>query len=86
LGILYLLHSDLELANQAFKTAQSIDPDYIPAWVGQAYVANLWGRGNDEAVELFEHSYEISGGGYFVSLIHYNYLLKNYYSEKKKIH
>ncbi|CAG8506210.1 7556_t:CDS:10 [Funneliformis mosseae] len=63
LGILYLLHSDLELANQAFSKAHSLDPDYVPGWVGQAYVANLWGS-SSEAVELFEHSYEISGGGY----------------------
>ncbi|RIA96123.1 hypothetical protein C1645_815807 [Glomus cerebriforme] len=64
LGLLYLLHSDLELSNQAFSKAQSLDPDYVPAWVGQAYVANLWG--SNEAVELFEHSYEISGGGYIL--------------------
>ncbi|CAG8518907.1 7674_t:CDS:2, partial [Dentiscutata heterogama] len=62
LGLLYLLHSDLDLANQAFSTAQSLDPDYAPAWVGQAYVANLWG--SNEAAELFEHAYEISGGGH----------------------
>lgn len=66
MGLLYLLHSDLELSNQAFSKAQSLDPDYVPAWVGQAYVANLWG--SNEAVGLFEHSYEISGGGYIVSL------------------
>ncbi|CAG8445910.1 7249_t:CDS:10, partial [Acaulospora colombiana] len=60
LGILYLFHSDLELAEQAFSTSRSLDPDYALAWVGQAYVANLWG--NDEATELFEHAYEISGG------------------------
>ncbi|CAB4463214.1 TPR-like protein [Rhizophagus irregularis] len=64
LGLLYLLHSDLELSNQAFSKAQSLDPDYVPAWVGQAYVANLWG--SNEAVGLFEHSYEISGGGYIL--------------------
>ncbi|GBB89353.1 hypothetical protein RclHR1_01600025 [Rhizophagus clarus] len=64
LGLLYLLHSDLELSNQAFSKAQSLDPDYVPAWVGQAYVANLWG--SNEAAGLFEHSYEISGGGYIL--------------------
>ncbi|CAJ0859805.1 1503_t:CDS:10 [Entrophospora sp. SA101] len=37
IGILYLLHSDLELANQAFSKAQTLDPDYVPAWIGQAY-------------------------------------------------
>ena len=57
MGLLYLLHSDLELANQTFSKAQSLDPDYVPAWVGQAFVANLWG--SDETVELFEHSYNI---------------------------
>jgi len=54
----------LELANQAFLKARSLDPDWVQAWVGQAYVANLWG--NEEAAELFEHAFDISGGGYVV--------------------
>ncbi|CAG8695505.1 12774_t:CDS:10, partial [Acaulospora morrowiae] len=60
LGFLYLIHSDLELANQAFLNSRSLDPDYPLAWVGLAHVANLWGT--DEAPGLFEHAYEISGG------------------------
>ncbi|RHZ76177.1 hypothetical protein Glove_202g69 [Diversispora epigaea] len=62
LGFLYLFNSDLELSSKAFSTAQSLDPDYVLAWVGQAYAANLYG--GNEAAELFEHAYDISGGGY----------------------
>ncbi|RUP47706.1 hypothetical protein BC936DRAFT_145426 [Jimgerdemannia flammicorona] len=60
LGYLYLSRLDLELANQAFSTSQSLDPDWVPAWVGQACVATLWG--NSEGGELFEHAFSTSGG------------------------
>ncbi|KAF5372987.1 hypothetical protein D9758_001789 [Tetrapyrgos nigripes] len=39
LGLLYLHHQDHELANEAFYRAQSADPDYTLAWVGQALIA-----------------------------------------------
>ncbi|CAG8499538.1 2849_t:CDS:10 [Ambispora leptoticha] len=60
IGFLYLINSNLELANKAFSNAQTIDPDFFPSWAGQAYVANLWG--SEEALELFEHTFIISGG------------------------
>lgn len=39
LGLLYLHHGDLELANQALYKAQVLNPEYSLAWVGQAFVA-----------------------------------------------
>ncbi|CAG8465298.1 4207_t:CDS:10 [Ambispora gerdemannii] len=73
IGFLYLMNSNLELANKAFSTAQTIDPDFVPAWAGQAYVANIWG--SEEALELFEHSFIISGGTYLPEA-NYSYAYK----------
>lgn len=54
LGLLYLQHQDLELANQAFVRAQVLDSSHPLAWLGQALVANAHG---DElkAENIFEH-------------------------------
>src|SRR5699024_5257395 len=35
LGTLYLLQNDVQLANEAFTRAQSTDPDFSHAWLGQ---------------------------------------------------
>ncbi|KAE8154008.1 hypothetical protein BDV25DRAFT_136377 [Aspergillus avenaceus] len=59
LGALYLIHSDIQLANEAFTRAQSTDPDYSLAWVGQGYLALLFGD-PQEARGLFEHAFEIA--------------------------
>jgi superkiller protein 3 len=56
LGLLYLYHSDLELANEALYKAQTLDPDYTLAWVGQGLVASRNGHDAD-AISLFEHIY-----------------------------
>ncbi|KAG8910291.1 Superkiller protein 3, partial [Tulasnella sp. 408] len=59
LGLLYLHHEDLELANHAFYRAQTLDPDYSLAWIGQAIVATK----NDHVLEaraLLEHSITLS--------------------------
>ncbi|KAI8982528.1 hypothetical protein BDB01DRAFT_851026 [Pilobolus umbonatus] len=58
-GFLCLSLKDYELANQAFETAHSLDPEWISAWVGQAYVASLWGT---DAAVIFEHAFESSNG------------------------
>ncbi|KAI9022171.1 hypothetical protein CLU79DRAFT_719153 [Phycomyces nitens] len=58
-GFLCLSLKDYELANQAFETAHSLDPEWISAWVGQAYVASLWGT---DAAAIFEHAFESSNG------------------------
>lgn len=59
LGTLYLLHDDIQLANEAYTRAQSTDPDYAQAWIGQGFVALLFGDAT-EARGLFEHAFDIS--------------------------
>lgn len=59
LGALYLLQNDLELAHQAFSRAQSQDPDYSLAWLGEGLVALVTGDTN-EALSHFTHSFELS--------------------------
>ncbi|EIN11575.1 superkiller protein 3 SKI3 [Punctularia strigosozonata HHB-11173 SS5] len=54
LGLLYLYHGDAELANEALYRAQTLDPDYTLAWVGQGLVATANGHDTD-ARALFEH-------------------------------
>ncbi|KAJ7188466.1 TPR-like protein [Mycena filopes] len=55
LGLLYLQQKDLELANQALFRAQTLDPEYTIAWVGQALVATANGHHTDSTT-LFEHA------------------------------
>ncbi|KAL9127987.1 MAG: hypothetical protein Q9217_003248 [Psora testacea] len=59
LGTLYLLQDDTQLAQEAFTRAQSADPDYAEAWLGQALLA---ARSVDliEARHLFTHAFEIA--------------------------
>jgi superkiller protein 3 len=59
LGALYLLHNDTELAHQAFSRAQSQDPDYSLAWVGEGLVALLFGDAK-EALSHFTHAFELA--------------------------
>ena len=59
LGTLYLLQNDYQLANDAFTRAQSADPDYTHAWLGQGILAMLLGEVK-EAQSLFTHAFEIS--------------------------
>ncbi|OLN96082.1 Superkiller protein 3 [Colletotrichum chlorophyti] len=59
LGTLALLQNDVQLANEAFNRAQSTDPDYAHAWLGQGFVALLFGK-TKEARGLFTHAMEIA--------------------------
>ncbi|OCL11623.1 protein prenylyltransferase [Glonium stellatum] len=59
LGTLYLLQNDLELSHMAFSRAQSTDPDYGQAWLGEGLIALLWGD-PAEALSHFTHAFEIS--------------------------
>ena len=59
LGTLYLIQNDLQLANDAFTRAQSSDPDYAQAWLGQGMLATRIGDPN-EARKLFAHAFEIA--------------------------
>lgn len=54
LGLLYLYNNDPDLAKEALSRAQTLDPDHILAWLGQALLAMSTGR-DAEARALFEH-------------------------------
>ncbi|KUJ14811.1 TPR-like protein [Mollisia scopiformis] len=60
LGTLYLVQNDFMLANEAFTRAQSSDPDFAHAWVGQGLLALLMTGDTKEANLLFTHAMEIS--------------------------
>lgn len=57
LGTLYLIQNDFQLANEAFTRAQSTDPDYAQAWVGQGMLATQLGE-TGEAYTLFTHAFD----------------------------
>ncbi|KIJ39435.1 hypothetical protein M422DRAFT_32689 [Sphaerobolus stellatus SS14] len=59
LGLLSLYHDDNELANECLYRAQTLDPDYILAWVGQGLVATKNGH-HVESHALFAHAIGIS--------------------------
>ncbi|OCF43903.1 superkiller protein 3 [Kwoniella heveanensis CBS 569] len=61
LAYLYLRLDDHELAGQCFWKAQTIDPDYAPAWFGQGLLAEKNGD-RDQAKALFAHSVTLSAG------------------------
>jgi superkiller protein 3 len=55
LGLLYLHHNDVELANEVLYRAQTLDSDYAVTWVGQALVATANGH-DAEAKAMFAHA------------------------------
>ena len=59
LGALYLVQHDHQLANDAFTRAQSVDPDYAQAWLGQGLLAAELNE-STEARNLFTHAFEIA--------------------------
>lgn len=59
LGTLYLIQNDFQLANEAFSRAQSTDPDYAQAWVGQGILATQLGD-TGEAHTIFNHAFDIA--------------------------
>lgn len=61
LGLLYLQHGDVELANESLIKAQTVDPDYGAAWVGQALIARHFGDHRASRV-LFEHAVSLTEG------------------------
>ncbi|GAC95416.1 hypothetical protein PHSY_002992 [Pseudozyma hubeiensis SY62] len=61
LGLLYFHHGDVELANESLIKAQTVDPDYGAAWVGQALVAQHFGDHRASRV-LFEHAVSLTEG------------------------
>lgn len=71
LATLYLQKSDLELSEAAIGKSLMIDPDFVPAWVGQGVVAYTMGN-ISEAHKNFEHSYAISNGMNKLSKLYYS--------------
>ena len=66
LGVLYLLQTDYELAHQAFGRAQSTDPSYGQAWIGEGHIAMLSGN-SQESLSHFTHAFEISDSSSVIS-------------------
>uniref|UniRef100_A0A1A8BCW9 Tetratricopeptide repeat domain 37 n=1 Tax=Nothobranchius kadleci TaxID=1051664 RepID=A0A1A8BCW9_NOTKA len=58
LGALYLKKDNIELAHEAFKTAQSLEPLYVSCWIGQALIAER--VGSYDTMDLFRHTTELS--------------------------
>ena len=59
LGTLYLIQDDFQLAGESFTRAQSCDPNYAQAWLGQGLLAAQLADQN-EARNLFAHAFEIA--------------------------
>lgn len=82
LGTLGLLHNDFQLANEAFTRAQSTDPDYAHAWLGQGFVALLVPNDIQEAFReargLFTHAMEIAESSSLVSRQQYAVAMFDY--------
>lgn len=57
------------LANETFSRAQSADPEYVLAWVGQGVIAAIYGEA-EQAQELFQHAFEISDHSLVGPLFH----------------
>jgi superkiller protein 3 len=71
LGALYLKHGSIQLAHKAFSIAQSLDPGYATAWIGQASIAHS--IGDADCMDLYRHTTELEyhsegsrGYGYWV--------------------
>ncbi|XP_069483747.1 superkiller complex protein 3 [Ambystoma mexicanum] len=58
LGVLYVANENIELAHEAFKVAQSLEPSYVKCWIGQALIAEA--VGSYETMDLFRHTTELS--------------------------
>ncbi|XP_061584934.1 tetratricopeptide repeat protein 37 [Cololabis saira] len=58
LGALYLKKDNIELAHEAFKIAQSLEPLYVSCWIGQALIAER--VGSYDTMDLFRHTTELS--------------------------
>lgn len=59
LGTLYMLQEDYELAHNAFSRAQSTDPEYAHAWLGEGLIALTVGD-TREALSHFTHAADIA--------------------------
>ncbi|KAL5004760.1 hypothetical protein ScPMuIL_018216 [Solemya velum] len=57
LAVLYRKKNNIELAHEAFKVAQSLEPSYVACWIGQALIAEA--IGDEESMDLFRHTTEL---------------------------
>lgn len=57
-NIYFIYQIYFQLAHEAFKVAQSLEPSYVSSWVGQAIIAEL--VGHEDAMDLFRHTTELS--------------------------
>ncbi|XP_041957097.1 tetratricopeptide repeat protein 37 isoform X1 [Alosa sapidissima] len=58
LGVLYLKKENIELAHEAFKVAQSLEPLYVNCWIGQALIAEM--VDSADTMDLFRHTTELN--------------------------
>lgn len=61
LGLFYIAHDEHELANEALLRAQTVDPDWAAAWVGQSLLAQAAGHA-PQATSLLEHASSLGSG------------------------
>ncbi|OLL22126.1 Superkiller protein 3 [Neolecta irregularis DAH-3] len=59
LGCLYLIHNDLEISEQVFVKARSMDPDIPAPWIGCAFISLLSGD-IDDATSAFQHAVSLA--------------------------
>ncbi|PHH82304.1 hypothetical protein CDD82_6412 [Ophiocordyceps australis] len=71
LGTVALLSGDTKLAKEAYTKAQSADPEYAHAWIGQAFIALLSG-GQAEARGLLTHAMSIADASSLPTRRHYS--------------
>lgn len=70
LAVLYIQKGDLQLSEAAIGRSLIIDPDFVPAWIGQGIISQTLGNAKD-AHKSFEHSYKISNGVNKLSKLYY---------------
>ncbi|KAK3098545.1 hypothetical protein FSP39_020503 [Pinctada imbricata] len=69
LATLYLKAGNVQLAHEAYKVSQSLEPSYVACWVGQAIIAET--VGDQDAMDLFRHTTEL--GNHIESAIGYGH-------------
>lgn len=61
-------YDDMELANEALYKAQTLDPDFTMAWVGQGLLASRNGH-HATSTSLFEHAVSLTSGVVCISFV-----------------
>lgn len=71
LAVLYIQKGDIQLSELAIGRSLVIDPDFVPAWIGQGIISHTIGNATD-AQKSFEHSFKISNGMSKLSKLYYS--------------